>query len=189
MGYSVSEAIGKPLNDFIDVRDRHLWQGLLGNLCQTVSLYQELRFWDQNAAVVWLELSIQSSGEAELSGSLINISDSKQAEEFLQQANEELEIRVNQRTAALTHANQELTITLQKLQSTQVQLVQSEKMSSLGQLVAGVAHEINNPVSFIHSNLSYVKEYTQSLIGIVRSYQLECCDVTRGKLSQGTGRR
>ncbi|MBL1178837.1 MHYT domain-containing protein [Pantanalinema sp. GBBB05] len=60
---------------------------------------------------------------------------------------------------------------LQELQSLQLQLVQSEKLSSLGQLVAGVAHEINNPVNFIHGNLSYVQDYAQNLLDVVQLYQ------------------
>ncbi|MEM8640226.1 MAG: ATP-binding protein [Cyanobacteria bacterium P01_G01_bin.54] len=66
---------------------------------------------------------------------------------------------------------QTLEQTLQELQSTQGQLIQSEKMSSLGQLVAGVAHEINNPVSFIHGNLTHLKEYCQSFLTIFQAYQ------------------
>jgi two-component system, NtrC family, sensor kinase len=69
---------------------------------------------------------------------------------------------------------QELETALQELGATQAQLVQSEKMSSLGQLVAGVAHEINNPVSFIAGNLTYIKTYTHNLIHLVQLYQQHC---------------
>lgn len=71
---------------------------------------------------------------------------------------------------ALTQA-QQLEKALQELQRTQAQLVQSEKMSSLGQLVAGVAHEINNPVSFIYGNLVHAGGYTQDLLGLIQLYQ------------------
>ncbi|MGB3513664.1 MAG: PAS domain S-box protein [Microcoleaceae cyanobacterium] len=65
----------------------------------------------------------------------------------------------------------ELEVTLKRLKRTQAQMIQYEKMSSLGQLVAGVAHEINNPVSFIYGNLSHAKEYTQDLFNLIELYQ------------------
>ncbi|MEH2414093.1 sensor histidine kinase [Nostoc sp.] len=67
--------------------------------------------------------------------------------------------------------NQYLQHTLQELHKSQAQLIQSEKMSSLGQLVAGVAHEINNPVNFIHGNLGYAIEYAQDLLRLLQLYQ------------------
>ncbi|HEY9698547.1 MAG TPA: ATP-binding protein [Trichocoleus sp.] len=82
----------------------------------------------------------------------------------LEQNKEELEDRVEERTS-------ELKQTLQELQRTQSQVIQSEKMSSLGQLVAGVAHEINNPVNFIHGNIAHMQEYTEDLLGLVQLYQ------------------
>ena len=67
--------------------------------------------------------------------------------------------------------SEELQQTLNQLQTTQLQLVQTEKMSSLGQLVAGVAHEINNPVNFIHGNIIHIDSYTQDLLKVVQAYQ------------------
>jgi two-component system, NtrC family, sensor kinase len=66
---------------------------------------------------------------------------------------------------------QETEAALKELQIAQRQLIQSEKMSSLGQLVAGVAHEINNPVNFIHGNLAPAREYTQDLLNLIEIYQ------------------
>ncbi|MBW4588853.1 ATP-binding protein [Aetokthonos hydrillicola Thurmond2011] len=74
-------------------------------------------------------------------------------------------------TEAATVQAQELQKTLQELQHTQAQLIQHEKMSSLGQMIAGIAHEINNPVNFIHGNLVYASEYTQDLLTILGLYQ------------------
>ncbi len=75
-----------------------------------------------------------------------------------------LEQKVEQRT-------QEVTQTLKQLQRTQAQLIQTEKMSGLGQLVAGIAHEINNPISFIYGNLTPASQYVESLIELIDLYQ------------------
>lgn len=66
---------------------------------------------------------------------------------------------------------QELERTVHKLQTTQVQLIQTEKMSSLGKIVAGLAHEINNPNNFIHGNLHHLYEYIQTLLTLLKFYQ------------------
>ncbi len=84
----------------------------------------------------------------------------------LELARQTLEQRVDERT-------QELQEALQNLKETQVQLIQTEKMSSLGQLVSGVAHEINNPINFIQGNLVYVNEYAQELLRLIDLYQQE----------------
>lgn len=95
--------------------------------------------------------------------------------DIVQAVMEQLAIALNQ--ANLYEQSQaratELATTLQELQRTQAQLVQSEKMSSLGQLVAGIAHEINNPVNFIHGNLIHLETYSQDLIGLIDLYQRE----------------
>lgn len=82
----------------------------------------------------------------------------------LELARESLEQRVEERTRELKQA-------LEDLKETQSQLIQTEKMSSLGQMVAGVAHEINNPVSFVYGNLNYVGEYSEQLLKIIELYQ------------------
>lgn len=73
--------------------------------------------------------------------------------------------------ATATAQAQQLEQTLQDLKQTQTQLIQTEKMSSLGQLVAGVAHEINNPLNFIEGNLTYLNQYTENLLTLINLYQ------------------
>jgi light-regulated signal transduction histidine kinase (bacteriophytochrome) len=82
----------------------------------------------------------------------------------IQALNTNLEAQVQSRTIELEQM-------LTALQHTQSQLIQTEKMSSLGQLVAGVAHEINNPVTFIHGNIAHVSDYMQALLRLVNLYQ------------------
>ncbi|MEH2166463.1 MAG: GAF domain-containing protein [Nostoc sp.] len=77
----------------------------------------------------------------------------------------EAETEARNQAAQLEH-------TLHELQETQTRLIQTEKMSGLGQLVAGVAHEINNPVNFIYGNLCHATDYTEQLLEILRLYQL-----------------
>jgi predicted ATPase/signal transduction histidine kinase/tRNA A-37 threonylcarbamoyl transferase component Bud32 len=81
-----------------------------------------------------------------------------------------LEQKVQERTQELNKKNVRLSQTLHELQDTQLQLIQSEKMSSLGQLVAGVAHEINNPVNFIYGNVIHANQYTKDLLSLIELY-------------------
>lgn len=80
-------------------------------------------------------------------------------------------LRQYQLTQELSRANQQLNHAMQELQHTQMQLIQSEKMSGLGQMVAGIAHEINNPVTFIDGNLAHAGHYLQDLLKLVQLYQ------------------
>lgn len=96
----------------------------------------------------------------------------------LKHTNQELEERVTSRTNELTEANRKLQDEYEKLQSlnqklesAQGQLLQSEKMAAIGQLAAGVAHEINNPVGFVNANLGTLKSYVDSLLSLISTFE------------------
>jgi two-component system, NtrC family, sensor kinase len=99
-----------------------------------------------------------------------------QIEEVLARVNVHLTLRNTQfqlfnEVIERRQAETKLQQTLKQLQQTQMQLIQGEKMSSLGQLVAGIAHEINNPVNFIYGNLTHANDYTQDLLRLLQVYQ------------------
>ncbi|MGB9712459.1 MAG: ATP-binding protein [Dissulfurimicrobium hydrothermale] len=97
---------------------------------------------------------------------LRDITSQKEAERQVTLLNQELK----QTLADLTEKNSRLNAALNSLKETQAHLLQSEKMSSIGQLAAGVAHEINNPVGFVSSNLHTLLSYSKDLVEIIRLY-------------------
>jgi len=186
LGYSISESIGKSLINFIHPEDRGIAAQVLKKIsAEKISIDRDFRFLDRNNKVVWLNLLARSNSTQGFSGSLTNISDRKQSQAVLQEINEQLEQRVEERTQLLQATNEQLhqevrvrsrveeklRQTLKQLKETQTQLIQTEKMLSLGQMVAGIAHEINNPINFIHGNLSYISEYSQSLLELIERYK------------------
>ncbi|MEO6861442.1 MAG: PAS domain S-box protein [Microcoleus sp.] len=95
-----------------------------------------------------------------LNGAIFDMTDRKAAEDAL---------RLSE--AIANNRSQQLEIALKELRETQSHLIHTEKMSSLGQMVAGVAHEINNPVSFIYGNIAYASQYIRDLLQLVELYQ------------------
>lgn len=107
-----------------------------------------------------------------------DITEHKRAEEALRESRDQLEEQVAKRTASLQMANTQLLEEktrqeelIRQLEETQMQLLQSEKMASIGQLAAGVAHEINNPIGFVNSNLSTLQEYVDGMLRLLAGYE------------------
>ena len=124
-----------------------------------------LKNYRKDKSYFWNELSIspvcdRAGKLTHFIGVQLDVTERKQAEEELQSSEIQLREQAQQLEEAFT-----------QLKQTHSQLIQSEKMSSLGLLVAGVAHEINNPVSFINGNVSYLKEYAENLLGLIKLYQ------------------
>jgi signal transduction histidine kinase len=142
MGYFTTRRIARPI-----LRINQASQAMAsGNLNQTVEL---TKIWELNT----LALSFNY-----MAGQL------RESFTALERSKAELEDRVEERTTELKNA-------FGDLQRSQAQVIQSEKMSSLGQLVAGIAHEINNPVNFIHGNITHLSAYTQDLLRMIQLYQ------------------
>lgn len=98
---------------------------------------------------------------------------SKENEKIIREQNQVLELKVKERTSKLEEANEEIKSTYNNLKETQAKLVNSEKMASLGQLTAGIAHEINNPINFISSNVKPLRRDIEDLINALSVYEKE----------------
>ncbi|MEY3867623.1 MAG: PAS domain S-box protein [Microcoleaceae cyanobacterium] len=124
-----------------------------------------LKNYRKDKSYFWNELSIspvcdRAGNLTHFIGVQLDVTERKHSEEELRRSEIQLREQSQQLEAAFT-----------QLKQTHSQLLQSEKMSSLGLLVAGVAHEINNPVSFINGNISYLKEYAEKLLDLIKLYQ------------------
>jgi PAS domain S-box-containing protein len=146
--------------------DRAVFEQVVGYGLASGSSYKvELRILPPNSHIRYIE----ARGEAifnelgqvkTLFGTVLDITQRKQAEEVLRQS----EARFREKA-------QELELAVLELKRTQAQLIQSEKMSSLGQMVGGIAHEINNPVSFIYGNIDPAMRYAQDLLHLIELYR------------------
>jgi len=165
-GYSQEELYGKSWLDIFVLED--LREELLEKLTRNESIHSiEINMNDQMGEVntlLWTFTAFYDGIEVKyLIGFGHDITAQKEVELGIIELNDQLEEKVNTRTAALTDSNQQMTQTLEQLKRTQQTLVESEKMASLGGLVAGVAHEINTPVGISVTAASFLQEEISQL--------------------------
>lgn len=168
LGYQADELSGRPIETVLrgtDGGDVLLGQDELAQLTKVGALWGKsgmLRSRAGEGIPVQTNLSVVKDGDDRLNGIVIVARDVRETLRLvgdLQQAKATLEDRVRQRTVEIEHALREREKALSEVTRKDDQLLRQEKMASLGQLAAGVAHEINNPVGFVNSNLQMLQTY------------------------------
>jgi len=168
-GYPAANFMLKPVQAFPSIvhpDDAEASQKIIAQAIKTKQPYMiEYRLIHCDGNVRWVaekgQAIFNAAGEVlSLNGAIFDITERKAAEDALRLS----EALANNRA-------QQLEIALKELRETQAHLIHTEKMSSLGQMLAGVAHEINNPVSFIYGNISYASQYVRDLLQLVELYQ------------------
>jgi two-component system NtrC family sensor kinase len=169
LGYSEQEMIGRAITEFMQEQDAADQRQRLEHRRHGLSENYERRFRRKDGQIVWSIVSATPifDEDRRYTGSFAMVTDitaKKHAEKNLYRLNQELEKRVAERTQELEASHADLEKAYRDLQTAHSRMLQQEKMASIGQLAAGVAHEINNPLAFIISNLGTLKEYSQELV-------------------------
>ncbi|HLO51231.1 MAG TPA: ATP-binding protein [Kamptonema sp.] len=163
LGYSPEELLTMTLHDINPDFPESAWNLHWSVLRRCGSVNIEAHHRTKHNRIFPVEITInhlQFNGKEYHCAFARDITERKQTEDSLRQSE-----------AIAKQKAQQLELTIKQLQQTQAQLIHTEKMSSLGQMVAGVAHEINNPISFIYGNLTYATQYIQDVLNLVRLYQ------------------
>lgn len=166
LGYKPKELIGKNIFGFLHPDDISEAKSDFQNALHhpTIDLSLEFRFHHKDGSWRYLESTYSNLlMNSPITRTVVNfrdITERKLTEQALKQSESQLREKATQ-----------LENTLHELQETQTHLIQTEKMSSLGLLVAGIAHEINNPVSFIYGNIPHATQYAQDLLHLIDLYR------------------
>ncbi|MBI5682317.1 MAG: PAS domain-containing protein [Deltaproteobacteria bacterium] len=169
LGYNVCEIIGKPVGLVVDDKDMKLFLFLKDIVAQGSIRNYDMNYLSKKGEKIQVAVnaSIMRDAQKKLAGIIIAARDMRQTIETihnLEETKATLEDRVRRRTVALEK-------TYKELKDAQTHLVQREKMASIGQLAAGVAHEINNPMGFVNSNLNTLTSYVIGIKEILSMYR------------------
>ena len=167
LGYPVEASVGRQLADYLYKEDRKEAMALItGDLGHgEAPEAREVRLRRSDGSLVWLMLTVQTGETEGKVGSLYNIDDRKKAQQALQEINEQLEVRVQKRTAQLAESNEQLAAEVDQRKRVQESLLKAERLAVVGETSGRVAHEVLNPITSILSrvefNLSQWQEFSQ----------------------------
>ncbi len=182
LGYPVEASLSRQLADYLYDEDREDAMALItGEFAHGENPEaREVRFRRSDGSIVWLILTVQKGETEGKVGSLYNIDDRKKAQQALQEVNERLEERVQERTAQLAESNYQLASEVEERKRIQEHLLKAERLAVVGETSGRVAHEVLNPITSILSrveyNLSQWQEFAQLLENsreIVEDWQKE----------------